>query len=190
MDIIKKIANKIIYYNIIDEDVSGLDSFKREVNNSLDEIVDKTNKIHLLNLLITSIDEVYKEHLKKCKSKDNCRYNDLYDYSLFFLQNELLRLDVIINENTFTKEDKNTAEHKLDLILKEIQFLKNGQELIYEDLLAEIEELKKLYFLGKKNWHQLLMGKVIEMTASEIIGETVAKNIVDIVKEQLPRLID
>ena len=39
---------------------------------------------------------------------------------------------------------------KLDKILSDLQTLKNGQQIIYEDLKEEIESLKELYILGKK----------------------------------------
>ena len=58
--------------------------------------------------------------------------------------------------------------------------LKKGQELIYNDLLNEIEELKELYFLGKKNWKQLLAGKIIEMVTGGVLNETVSKELIEL----------
>lgn len=61
--------------------------------------------------------------------------------------------------------------------------------MLYEDLLKEINELKDLYFLGKKKWYQLLIGKSVEMAAGGIVSETVSKQIIEQVKSNLPGLI-
>jgi len=80
----------------------------------------------------------------------------------------------------FDNQEKLDLDRKLDKILEDIQQMKMGQEAIYNDLFDEIEELKKMYFLGKKNWKQMLAGKTVDMVAGGVIGETVSKKLVEI----------
>jgi hypothetical protein len=49
-------------------------------------------------------------------------------------------------------------------------------------LKQEIEELKALYIIGKRNWKQLLLGKTGEMVASGIVSEAVSKPLLDLTK--------
>lgn len=67
--------------------------------------------------------------------------------------------------------------------------MKHGQQIIYEELTDEINELKNLLFLGKKKWYQLLVGKSVEMVASGIVSETVVKGILDNSKISFPTLL-
>lgn len=67
--------------------------------------------------------------------------------------------------------------------------MKAGQQVIYDDLLKEINELKELYFLGKKKWHQILVGKGVDMVSSGIISETVSKQIINSIEPALTKLI-
>lgn len=50
-----------------------------------------------------------------------------------------------------------------------------GQEIIYEDLNEEIEELKGLTIqLSKKTWLQLLRVKLVDLTLSQLINKELA----------------
>jgi|GEM_PF-1278696 len=82
----------------------------------------------------------------------------------------------------FTFEEMHAADAKLDAILEELQKLKAGQEVIWTDIREDIEELKNLYSLGKKNWRQLLLGKIAEMVASGIVSDTASKAVEEIIK--------
>ena len=81
----------------------------------------------------------------------------------------------IAHSHLFTPDERQAADAKLDALLKEVQLLKVGQEAIWTDIRKDIEELKALYFLGKKNWRQLLLGKLTEMTASGVVSDTISK---------------
>jgi hypothetical protein len=89
----------------------------------------------------------------------------------------------------FTEDEIEMLNAKLDGVLEDLSKLKAGQEVIYTDVLKEIEELKYLYSLGKKNWRQLFKGKFIEMAASGLVSETVSKRIADIINPVINNLI-
>jgi len=69
----------------------------------------------------------------------------------------------------------------MELIVEDLKLLKLGQEVIYDDLLSELNELKEYYFLEKSSWKQLMLGKLTEMIAGGVISETVSKEIVNLV---------
>lgn len=61
---------------------------------------------------------------------------------------KLDELGKYFNSDTFTQEEKENAESKLDAILQDLSSLKAGQQVIFEDL----NELRELYYLDNKNW--------------------------------------
>ena len=69
----------------------------------------------------------------------------------------------------------------MELIVEDLKLLKLGQEVIYDDLLSELNELKEYDFLEKSSWKQLMLGKLTEMIAGGVISETVSKEIVNLV---------
>ena len=67
----------------------------------------------------------------------------------------------------------------MDLLLKEIEKLHLGQQITYDDLLKEVSELKKYFYLGKKPFKDMLIGKLSEMIAGGVISETISNQIVE-----------
>lgn len=65
----------------------------------------------------------------------------------------------------------------LDKVLQEIKDLKEDHKVKFDTLNAEIEELKNLFILGKKNWRQMAAGKFGEMVFGGVISEATAKPI-------------
>lgn len=63
----------------------------------------------------------------------------------------------------FSKAERISVSEKLDDLVKKLERLETGQRLIYDDVIEEIEELKKLLeVLNKKTWGQTLKGKLID----------------------------
>ena len=73
--------------------------------------------------------------------------------------------------------------------MNKIEELKLGQQIIYDDLLQEINELRELYFLGKRKWYQILAGKFVDMTVSGVISESISKEIIESIKPDFTMLI-
>lgn len=80
----------------------------------------------------------------------------------------------------FTQDERLLLEHKVDGIAKDIEILKLGQEIIWTDMIEQMEDLKTQLSLPKKNWRQILIGKLYEMIVSGIISEAVSKRIVEV----------
>ena len=64
-----------------------------------------------------------------------------------------------------------------------------GQQIIFD----ELDELKEYLNLGKKNWFQLLKGKLFDLTVSKTLEETVIKGVYETLSDgfkDLPNLIE
>jgi hypothetical protein len=189
MDIIKKIAHRSYESNIAFTNISERDS----INNIKLQLYDFENQLDKIKFIDTHIDlvnEEYQKHLKTCKNPENCGENEKAETLMFYLQQELINLGVQIDNDTFTYDEKASKDSQLEEILKQLNELKAGQQVIYDDVLKEIQELKELYFLGKKKWHQLLAGKIIEMTAGGIISETISKDLLSTIKPTISNLLN
>jgi hypothetical protein len=188
MNIIEKFAKESIQRNIEYE----IDDYKDAISNIKEKIYDfddTLDKIKFLSLHIDAVNKLYNEHLPKCNNPADCDINFQCESLLYFLRQEIGKFGVNVNEDTFTVEQKIEAEDKLDKILKQIEELKLGQQIIYDDLTNEISELKELYFLGKKKWHQMLAGKIVDMTVSGLVSETLSKHIIESLKPNFRNLI-
>jgi hypothetical protein len=66
-------------------------------------------------------------------------------------------------DEPFTNKEKILISHKIDEVLNELKTIKLGNEIIWTDVMAELNELKSHLELSKRNWRQLLTGKLAEM---------------------------
>lgn len=89
----------------------------------------------------------------------------------------------------FTIDEMASMSEKLDSVLKDLETLKAGQEIIWTDMVNELNELKSHFKLTKKNWKQLFAGKLMDMVASGVISETISKEIVDAFKPVVGKLL-
>jgi len=97
---------------------------------------------------------------------------------------------------SFTFDEIQSLSAKIDALVIDMQNMKQGhdeiklgQEAIWTDIREDLEELKALFFLGKKTWRQLLFGKVAEMTVSGIVSDTISKWVEDILKPELLKIL-
>ncbi|WP_460219374.1 hypothetical protein [Psychroserpens sp. MEBiC05023] len=179
MDIVKEMAMEFseYQYHYTDSPNEFIDKLKSELyryNNNSD-------KLNFISVVRNYVQEQHDNHYEECKNRERC--DELKDYKkgLYFIDS--LGTDYGVKfkqEDVFSEFEKSEYNNKLDRILNDLNEIKKGQELIYNDLSEEFEELKKLYFLGKKNWKQLLAGKTVEMVAGGVIGETVSAELIKI----------
>lgn len=165
-------------------------AIKRELSN----YYRSTDRLVFLEQVELGIIEARDEHLKTCNNPYKCKEIDDYDSMIFFTKQELEK-NGIIDTDIFNRKEVGQLNLKLDELLKEIEVLKTGHTLIYDDIIDEFSKLKKQYYLDKKTWRQVFFGKIFEMTLSGIVSETLAKKIVAIFgdifsEEQINRLLE
>jgi hypothetical protein len=77
------------------------------------------------------------------------------------------------SENVFTVEEESSLHTKLNSIVENLEKLGFGQEIIFN----EIDELKDHFNLGKKNWYQLLKGKLFDIGLAYGVEKAVLEGI-------------
>ncbi|MFC6098360.1 hypothetical protein ACFPVY_17060 [Flavobacterium qiangtangense] len=83
-------------------------------------------------------------------------------------------------------DSKNEINHKIDEIIQELNKLGLGQEIIFD----ELSEMKDLYErLDKKNWGQLLKGKLIDLGLSQAVSIEVLNLIYKELTKEVLKLI-
>lgn len=188
MNYIKKRADKFVERYIVGQ-VSDhqdvIDAAKSEIYN----IDDDLDKVTFLRVVLEVNAKEYRDHLLVCSNKTGCQTNFDHESIAYFLTQELNGLGIRTNNDQFTIEEKADAESKLDQVLNDLQTLKDGHQIIYDDLKAEIDDLKELFILGKKTWFQLLLGKTREMVISGVISETVSKQIAAELEKEVQKLL-
>jgi hypothetical protein len=177
MSYIKKRATKFAEGIIDDRSVNHNEVVLR-TQEELFKIVDEADKVNFVSTVLERNQEQFQVHLVNCSNLDNCPVNYEYESVNYYLTQELKKLGVRTYEDQFTTDEKRLLESALDSIKIDLQTVKNGQEIIYN----EIESLKELFILGKKNWIQLFVGKFTEMTVSGIVSETASKQFIDFIK--------
>lgn len=141
MDIVKKIADKFIQHHLNGR-ITEYDEIIDAAKGQLYDIDDQLDKIKFLNVILEGNSKTFGKHSPVCKDPDNCSINLAHESITYFLAQELNRLGVHLNEDTFTIDEKDNTDSKLDKILKDLEELKLGHQIIYDDLLKEINELK------------------------------------------------
>lgn len=87
---------------------------------------------------------------------------EIVSYGVEFIEEEGLDeayqpTDIIDNE------EKELIRRRLDDFSERLMRIEVGQQITYDDLLEELETLKKLLsVLGKKDWGQVLKGKLVD----------------------------
>ena len=175
-------AQRVTRYNYKD--------FIQEVRNALLDYNKITYKIQFIERIKYRFKMDYDKHLDKCdmKVKSNCIENQIFENLLFFLKEKLEELESEVDDKDFDLSNRNNMNQTLNEILIKLNKLNIGQEVIFEELSDEFAELKSFYFLNKKNWVELFMGKLTNMTGG-IISATISKEIVSVIKESYPNLI-
>lgn len=189
MNIIEKKAQDMAEIRIGKNRIGNPRKLIDEIHNDLYDVDNETDKLKYLTIVLEANDFAYQEHLKDCTNKESCGINREHEEVNYFLQQELNRIGVKINDDSFSREEKEIFTEYLNKILSELKELKDGQQIIYDDLNEEIEELKKWFLLGKKNWRQLVVGKFGEMVASGIVSAGISETILNEIKKDLPMLI-
>ncbi|MEM8967716.1 MAG: hypothetical protein AAGE93_14955 [Bacteroidota bacterium] len=97
---------------------------------------------------------------------------------------ELSEVSDYAPKDKFSSDQQKEIAIRLDELAVRLNKLEVGQEIIYDDLLKEIETLKNLLnVLGKKDWFQQLKGKLIDQGLGQLAKAGVDV-ITDVFKDQ------
>ena len=163
----------------IENGIDDADELLRKVQSELNMKYSEEDKLGLLTIILEANEKEFQRHLKdECTNPKECRDNRHHQRVTYFLQRELQELGININADHFTWEEKAQCNAQLDDLIETLtasnQLLSDQLEILRN----EIEELKNLYVLGKKNWKQHFAGKITDMVFSGVISELTAKPII------------
>jgi DNA repair exonuclease SbcCD ATPase subunit len=102
--------------------------------------------------------QAYDEHIPVCKNPTHCAKNKFYENALFFLQEEVEELEQQLPKTEFSRTQKEEASVALDTLIADLNNLKVGQQISYDDLMQEFKDLREFLYLDKTNFTQLLLG--------------------------------
>lgn len=174
-------------------DVRGkYEEFIQKVRTQLYEYRKDAHKLEFIDYLMTLLKQGYDKHLTRCEypnDRGKCAINKNYENTLFFVQNERDEIIENLPDTDFTPQERANINESLERILADLDKVKLGQEITYNDLTTELNDLKEFYFLNKKHWSQMFIGRLTEMVASGVISETISKYIVETVTKHYTGLI-
>lgn len=144
-------------------------------SNKICEFFTSSDKIHFTTIILEEVNINHELHLMKCKEINECRVNFSYNAIIYHLQSKLEELGISTNIDHFTLSEKETYTSGIENLKDEIRLLELGQEIIYDDIMAEFEEQKNYFFLGKKTWKQLLIGKMVSIFGNSLAEQLMKK---------------
>jgi hypothetical protein len=152
-------------------------NLKENLSSKLYDFNRDKDKLDFLKILRQECLNQKEEHLKTCKKPD-CGFPEIRDNGLFVIDQEIDSINEYYSyepkpKDKFTAEEESTLHSKLNDIIDQLEKQGLGQEIIYE----EIESLKNHFNLGKKNWFQLLKGKVVDLTIQKALDKTIVAGI-------------
>lgn len=149
-----------------------------KVRIELNEINSEQDQLMLLTIVLEALEIEFQKHQEDCDDP-TCIENRAFQHVSYLLKQELREIGFQMNDDYFSSSEKENCNTKLDEIL---QTIINANEVVFdhvETLRTEIEELKNLYILGKKNWKQQFAGKMTDMTLSGVVSELTAKPLIE-----------
>lgn len=181
MNIIEKEAEKFFDRLYRNGKVNNLENLKSHITTKLYDFNRDRDKLDFLKIIRQKSVEDKEEHMKSCSG---CGYGEEREIGIFAIDQEIDDINRFYSyqpkgEDEFTSEQESELHNKLNEILDKLEEQGFGQQIIFE----EIEDLKNHFNLGKKNWFQLLKGKVVDLTLKEVLKKTIVKEIYNTLSE-------
>jgi len=160
------------------EDISDIDS-------KLHTIRTNEERVQFITYLISHINDIVAKHNAKCNNA-NCPVDDYSQDVLYHLYGELNDYGIITDKEPFSTEETYSNNNVLNKIIQQLEELKAGQEIIYDELdikiidsaIEEAESLKGLQVLGRSKWLKLVSGFLVEYSGTKVLDEVFKTSII------------
>ncbi len=146
------------------------------------EIDSKSDRVVFITSIMARLSVELEQH-GVC-GNPHCTVESSYNKALYFLRQELSRLDVVVDHDPFSSVERDAVFGKLDDILNELAQIKTGQGIVAQD----VEDLKNHLYLGRKKWKRLCTGTIADWVGSGIISEAVSKPLLEEMSKMLNEL--
>ena len=189
INLIKRHADD--YFNRVIFDVTDCEKFISYVKRNATRYDRTLDKIVFVERIAFQLKVKYDRHLLLCTLHEtcSCRFVSFFESVLFYLQYELRKLENILSQAESKVFERSTINSTLKAIVDRINATEIGNKLDYHLFMIEMDELKNYYYLNKKIWHQLLVGKLTDMLGQKIVNESLCKEILIAVDSIYPELL-
>lgn len=154
------------------------------LSNLTDRIEDKLytfrrdrDKLDFLRILLVDSEKEKAKHELDCQ-KSGCSFSEDREYGKFAIEQQIDDINEYYSyepksSEEFSAEEESILHSKLNEIIDRLKKQELGQEIIFD----EIDSLKNHFNLGKRNWFQLLKGKLIDLTIEKVLEKTIVEEI-------------
>jgi hypothetical protein len=175
MNIVETEANQFSKRLFRGGKTNTLENLKSKITMKLYDFNRDRDKLDFLKILRVNSIADKEKHMKTC---NGCGYDKEIDIGIFAIDQEIDDINRFFTyepkpEDEFSVEQESELHNKLNNILEKLEEQGFGQQIIFE----EIEDLKNHFTLGKKNWFQLLKGKVVDLTIKKVLDKTIVQEI-------------
>ncbi|UGU15426.1 hypothetical protein LS482_17300 [Sinomicrobium kalidii] len=187
MNIVEKEADRFFNRLYRNGKVNNLENLKDHITTKLYDFNRDRDKLDFLKIIRQKSVEDKEEHMKNCSG---CGYDEERDIGIFAIDQEIDKINRFYSyqpktEDEFSVEQESELHNKLNDILEKLEKQGFGQQIIFD----EIEDLKNHFNLGKKNWFQLLKGKVVDLTLKKVLDKTIVQEIYDQLSEGFEQVV-
>lgn len=181
MNIVEKEAERFYRRLYKNGKVNNIENLKDHITTKLYDFNRDRDKLDFLKIIRQKSIEDKEDHMKTCSG---CGYGEERDIGIFAIDQEIDDINRFYTyepkaEDEFSTEQESELHNKLNDILEKLEKQGIGQQIIFE----EIEDLKNHFNLGKKNWFQLLKGKVVDLTLKKVLDKTIVQEIYNSLSE-------
>lgn len=187
MNIVEKEAERFFDRLYRNGKTNTLENLKDHITSKLYDFNRDRDKLDFLKIIRRKSVEDRDKHMKNC---NGCGYDEERNIGIFAIDQEIDDINRFYTyepegEDEFNVEEESELHNKLNDILEKLEKQGFGQQIIFE----EIEDLKNHFNLGKKNWFQLLKGKVVDLTLKKVLDKTIVQEIYNQLSEGFDQAI-
>jgi hypothetical protein len=158
-------------------DHNTLENLSNRIDSRLHQFRREKDQLEFLRILLNASEQEKIEHEKDCSTKD-CDISKSKARGKFAIEQSIEEIESYYEfepspNEKFTGEEESKLNKKLDEIIDKLNKQDLGQEILFE----EINSLKDNFNIGKRNWFQLLKGKLIDLTVEKVLEKTVVEEI-------------
>ena len=183
MNVIKQIADDFFDKTLIKQ--TDHEYFLILVKQSMESYDNVLFKEIFLERIIIRLKLNFDSHLVFCTERENgsCRFIKFYETVLFFLSHQLLKLEKSLPKKDINSSERKQTYRKVRDILQSSKLVELNNKHNHSVLLQETKELKEFYYLDKKHWRQLLIGKIVELYGIKTINKTTNNELMKVTDE-------
>lgn len=180
MNIIEKQAKD--YFTHALASAKSYEEFCYKITRCSEKYYEGVNKIIFLDHVLLLLKQQYDRHDKYCSINNNtqCRFKNLYENSLFILTEYAKKTKQYLRKSELRDLD---MYNRLKFQDSEVMDIIRNNFIIEVNLVTlreEIEKLRELYFLDRKTWTYLLVGKIFHLIHTENMSSKKVDSIIQI----------